>query len=97
MDNVINTDLYKKPTDRVQYLLPNSCHPNHIFKNVLYSLALRILRICSKKSDLEIRLQELSTMLISRNYNKNIVKNAIEHVKTLERKTHLDSGLNLQP
>ena len=45
----LNTDLYRKPTDRVQYLLPNSCHPNHIFKNVPYSLALRILRICSKK------------------------------------------------
>jgi hypothetical protein len=85
----LNTDLYRKPTDRVQYLLPNSCHPNHIFKSVTYSLALRILRICSKKSDLEKRLEELNSMLISRNYNKNIVKNAITHVKTLDGQTHL--------
>jgi hypothetical protein len=34
MNNELNTDLYRKQTDRVQYLLPNSCHPNHIFKNV---------------------------------------------------------------
>ena len=78
-----------KPTDHVQYLLPNSCHPNHIFKNVPYSLALRILRICSKKSDLDKRLEELYSMLISRNYNKNIVRNAITLVKTLDRQTHL--------
>ena len=30
----IVTDLYRKPTDRVQYLLPSSCHPNHIFNNI---------------------------------------------------------------
>jgi hypothetical protein len=52
-NNVINTDLYRKPTDKVQYLLPSSCHPNHIFQNVPYSLALRILRICSTKETLE--------------------------------------------
>ena len=69
--------------------MPNSCHPNHIFKNVPYSLALRILRICSKKDDLEKRLEELQSMLISRNYNKNIVQSAITRVKALDRLTHL--------
>jgi hypothetical protein len=43
----IVTDLYRKETDKVQYLLPNSNHPSHIFKNILFSLALRIVRICS--------------------------------------------------
>jgi hypothetical protein len=85
----INTDLYRKPTDRVQYLLPSSCHPNHIFNNIPYSLALRILRICSSRVTLEHRLTELSAMLISRNYNKNVVKNAISRVKELERNSAL--------
>ena len=85
----INTDLYRKPTDRVQYLLPSSCHPNHIFDNIPYSLALRILRICSSKEALDKRLTELSTMLLSRNYNKNVVKNPISRVKELERSTAL--------
>ena len=31
-DSDIATDLYRKPTDRVQYLLPSSCHPAHIGK-----------------------------------------------------------------
>jgi len=45
-NNLIVTDLYRKPSDRVQYLLPSSCHPNHCHKNIPYSLALRIVRIC---------------------------------------------------
>jgi hypothetical protein len=88
-NNEINTDLYRKPTDRVQYLLPSSCHSNHIFTNLPYYLALRILRICSKTETLNKRLEELKQMLISRNYNKKIINNAIEKVKTLDRKTAL--------
>ena len=43
------TDLYKKPTDRCQYLLPSSCRQSHIFKNIPYNLCNRLLRICSEK------------------------------------------------
>ena len=39
-NNKIIVDLYKKPTDRNMYLLPSSCHPNSITKNIPYSLAL---------------------------------------------------------
>jgi hypothetical protein len=89
-DDVINTDLYRKPTDRVQYLLPSSCHPNHIFPNIPYSLALRILRICSMRATLDKRLTELGAMLMSRKYNKNVVKNAISKVRALDRTIALE-------
>jgi hypothetical protein len=85
----LNTDLYRKPTDRVQYLLPNSCHPNHIFKNVPYSLALRILRICSNTETLYKRLEELRQMLLSRKCNTKVINNAKEKVKNIDRKTAL--------
>ena len=81
----IETDLYRKETDKVQYLLPSSCHPSHIFDNIPYSLALRIIRICSKKGDQEKRLGELEGMLKSRKYNVNIVKAAIEKAKKVGR------------
>jgi len=37
-------DLYRKPTDRNGYLLPDSCH----IENIPLSLAIRITRICSE-------------------------------------------------
>ena len=43
------TDIYKKPTDRCQYLLPTSAHPAHITKNIPFSLCYRLVRICSEK------------------------------------------------
>jgi hypothetical protein len=84
-DEDIETDLYRKPTDRVQYLLPSSSHPNHIFTNVPYSLALRLVRICSSKETLDKRLIKLEKMLISKKYNKNVLKAAIVKAKTVPR------------
>ena len=57
----IIVDLYRKPTDRNQYLLTILCHPAHVTKNFPYSLALRIVRICSLAEDRDKRLAELRT------------------------------------
>ena len=65
-DDTIITDLYKKETDRNQYLLTSSCHPAHVTNNIPYSLALRIVRICSKEEDREKRFSELKQMLLDR-------------------------------
>ena len=32
VEGKIVTDLYRKESDKVQYLLPSSCHPSHIFE-----------------------------------------------------------------
>ena len=84
-NGLITTDLYRKPTDKVQYLLPTSCHPKHIFTNIPYSLALRLVRICSTKEILSQRLEELSKMLLSRCYNKNVIKAAVDKASKLDR------------
>ena len=89
INNRIETDLYRKPTDRVQYLLPRSSHPSHIFKNVPFSLALRLVRIVSQREKLLERLQELKAMLLSRDYRKNIVDAAIEKAKAIPREEAL--------
>ena len=87
--NKIETDLYRKPTDKIQYLLPSSCHPSHIFKSIPYSLALRLVRICSTKQILKQRLEELKTMLLSRKYNKIVVNVALDKAWSMDRKTTL--------
>jgi hypothetical protein len=85
VNNKIITDLYQKPMDKVQYLLPSSSHPGHIFKNIPFSLALRLVRIVSERDTLKQRLTELKSMLISRKYNKDIVNAAINRALQLER------------
>ena len=60
----ISTDLYKKLTDRNQYLLTSSCHPNQTTLNIPFSLALRIVRICSVEEQREQRFLELKYFFI---------------------------------
>ena len=55
-EDKIIVDLYKKPTDRNLYLLPTSCHPPQMITNIPYSLALRIVRICSESDTRDKRL-----------------------------------------
>jgi hypothetical protein len=81
--------LYRKETDKVQYLLPNSNPPIHIFKNIPYSLALRLVRICSLRVDLIKRLEELKAMLISRKYNKKVINDAIKRALEIDRQKAL--------
>ena len=49
----INTDLFRKHTDKPRALLPSSAHPSHITTNIIYSMAFRLLRICNKEEDFE--------------------------------------------
>ena len=83
------TDLYKKPSDRCQYLLPSSCHPSHVNKNIPYNLCYRLLRICSDRSTLIKRLAELKNLLISREYRPRCIDDAIQNVLKLSRKEAL--------
>ena len=84
-ENKIVVDLYRKPTDRNQYLLPSSCHPNSITKNIPYSLALRIVRICSESDTRDMRLSELRQMLLDRDYKSSIIDAAITRAKAVPR------------
>ena len=81
----IVTDLYRKPTDRNQYLLTSSCHPAHVTNNIPFSLALRIVRICSDTASRDSRLDELKSLLLSRNYKPGIINAAMEKAKSIPR------------
>ena len=83
-DRVV-VDLYTKPTDSHQYLLPSSCHPPHCSQNIPYSLALRIRRICSDDEAFELRVKELSDQLSKRGYQKQSIDQAIGRVRQMDR------------
>jgi hypothetical protein len=83
------TDLYTKPGKKNSLLHYSSSHPFHILKNIPYSLALRIKRICSEAQDFMSNLDKLKADLLSRGYKKNYIKKAFEKVILIDRKSAL--------
>ena len=73
----IITDIYFKSTDSKQYLNFNSCHPKATKINIPFSLARRICTIVSDTDVLKIRLQELASILRSRQYPIEVIKAGI--------------------
>ena len=84
----IITDLYRKETDKPSALLPSSAHPGHIPKNIVYSMGLRLLRICSSPELFEKRLEELKTdFLKPRNYKEKLINDQFERIRSLPGET----------
>ena len=83
--NKIVTDLYRKETDRNQYLLTSSCHPVECTDNIPFSLALRIVRICSEVETRERRFLELKELLQEREYKTGMINSAIEKARKIPR------------
>ena len=86
----IITDLYRKEKSKPSALLPSSSHPKHIKANIAYSLAFRLLRICSSEELFEKRLKELrNKFLIPRNFKAKLVDTECEKVRNLPGDTFL--------
>ncbi len=91
----METDLFSKPTNTHQYLHFNSFHSRHIPNNLPYSLALRIIRVCSSLAKRNRRLQDLKSQLSYRNYPLSMVNRAINRALTHSREDLL--RVNYQP
>ena len=85
----IETDLYRKSTDRNQYLLMNSCHPQECKESIPNSLCMRINRICSETESRDQRLQELKIMLMARDYGPGLIDAAIAKARAIPREEAL--------
>ena len=82
-DGSIETDLYTKPTDKHQYLLVSSCHPQHTKRAIPFSLALRLRRICSNPDNYKLRTNELIDYLANRGYDKTFLKIQIQQASDI--------------
>ena len=51
----------------------DSAHPRHCFPGIAKSLAHRVVRICSKPEDRDMRLGELRDMLLDRGYKASML------------------------
>ena len=92
----IETDLYRKETDRNMYLLPTSCHPPSCTKNIPFSLCLRIVRICSKPEYREEQFLKLMELMESRGYSERTINAAIDRARKIPRHIALRRVLRKQ-
>ena len=77
----IETDLYCNPTDKHQYLLHSSRHPNRTERSVPYSLAIRLRRNCSTDYFFETLSSEVESYLMKRGYKRRFIKEQITRAK----------------
>ena len=72
-----------KPTDKPQYFHFVSCYPSHTKSSIIFSQALRMRRICSKKSDLVANIGKLQVWFKERGSPEDMVnketKRALEN------------------
>ena len=95
---IIAPSRYSKDTDTHQYLSPKSCHPVHITKNILTTVAYRCRANCSDKikNDLMFKeaLIEYKAYLIKSGYDENNVdKKLINFTVRYKRKNILENKI----
>ena len=97
----LRTDLYVKPNTLNQLLLPTSAHPPSVTRGSVYSLAIRLRRICCTEELFERRAGELKQKLEARGYAAEVVEAGIrrarevprlEALKRVERKEKVEQG-----
>ena len=82
----IETNLYRKQTDRNQYALPSSCHPRQTTKSISYSLGLIIF---SEQTNRDNRLEELKVLLKKRRYKEETIDTSLSRAKRVPRELAL--------
>ena len=90
-NNRLQTKLYKKPTDRQNYLHRKSEHPESLKKNIPYSQALRIKRIWSNEEEFKNSCKALKKRFVPRGYDKQ------ETEQQTTRASEIPCNKTLQP
>ena len=62
IDGELKTDLFVKPMDAHQFLDLTSCHPYHCKKEIPYSQALRLNKICSGRPLIDVVMIERNSL-----------------------------------
>ena len=77
----LTTNLHIKSTDKHQYLLYTSAHPDHTKRSIVFSQALRVSRIYYKKIDFEGHLYNMKSWFQARSYPKHLAQNEMSKVR----------------
>ncbi|XP_063077568.1 uncharacterized protein LOC134467623 [Engraulis encrasicolus] len=75
-NNMLETSIYRKETDRNTILHASSFHPDHIVKNIPYGQFVRLKRICSNDEDFEVKANDMAKRFRDRGYDETVIDQA---------------------
>ena len=94
MDQQVSTSVYKKKTDRNNYLHFSSYHPPGLKKGLPYSQLLRVKRICSTETAFEKQAKDLNQCFNAKGYNNKVLNECLHKVRNVDRTSLLTSKLS---
>ena len=87
---MIQTTIYRKQTDRQNYLHARSEHPKLLKDSMPYSQALRIKRICSSQQEFLNHTAKIINQFQKRGHDRSLIEQQINKVNLQERKQLLN-------
>ena len=84
-NNMLQTAIYRKQTDRQNYLDPLSEHPKLLKDSILYSQALRIKRICSSQQEFLNHTAKKINQFQKGGYHRSLIEQQIDKANLQER------------
>ena len=93
----LQTTVYRKPTDRNNYLHYSSYHPTGLKRGLPYSQLLRLKRICDTESDFVSQSTEMCNRFRDRGYKEDILTKSLTRIKPLDRTSLLAPKSSLVP
>ena len=75
---MLQTTIYRKQTDRQNYLDARSEHPKSLKDSIPYSQALRIKRICSSQQEFLSHTAKTVNQFQKRGYNRSLIAQKID-------------------
>ena len=93
---VLDTKIHIKATNPQSFLHFTSCHPQHIFSNIIRGEVLRALRCSSDEQVFALAVLQLREKFLSRGYPDRVFRQASDSVLFEHREQHLVSRPKLQ-
>ena len=94
--NKLLTTIYRKPTDRRNFLDPTSTHPRSLINSIPLSQALQLKKICSETSALNEHLKELKESFINRGYKKHFLTDQFNRISEVTTEALLSSKQKIE-
>ena len=85
-NNKIQTKLYSKTSDTHSYLVPTSCHKDHVIRNIPYNIARRVLQNNSETQNYNNDKTKYKKYLTDRGYNTNLIDESFDKVEKMDRR-----------